>query len=121
MRDWIAKARFKLLYLIASAIAIEPFLKINENAYCPCCGHELGKINAVVLTGPDESGSKVGVLHTCATCKFLWIEPSVTIIKNHALASPLDEEDSTVQEMVNDKRTKNIRSTVKVNGNALAS
>ena len=116
MRGWLEKLRLRLLHSIAKAIEIQPFLRIDVNAYCPNCGHRQGKIQAIALSRPDEQGSKVANQHTCAICSYRWVEASVSIIKHHILEQQFDDEQAAVEEMKNDKRTKNIRAQVKVNG-----
>jgi hypothetical protein len=116
LRDWFLKLAFKLSHAVARAIEIKPFLRVDVNEYCPACGHRKGKISAVVLQRPDESKSKVGVMHTCAVCSFRWCESSVSVIEHHILDTPFDEEETLIEEMKSDKRTKNIRSKVIVNG-----
>jgi transposase-like protein len=114
--DWLRKLRLKLLYSVARAIEIKPFLKADPNSYCPCCGHRNGTINAMAADGEVE-GSKVFLLHSCKVCNYRFAEASVTKIKHNFMAEASeDSESQAIEIMSKDRRTKNIRTEVVVNG-----
>jgi len=122
VRVWLSKLRLKLLHSFARAIEIKPFLEIDPRAYCPCCGHRdpASRIRAVALKDPDQAGSKIAAKHSCGCCSFEWLENSVSIIQHHILEQALDEEQAAFDEMNRDKRTKNVKSQIKVNNSVVA-
>lgn len=125
MSDFFSKLRLKFLYHLAQLFTIEPFLRVNPNAYCPCCGSREGKIHCAVLEKPDGGGSCLANHHRCAVCAYEWLESSVTTIKDHIMGAAPEEdpERRAVGILEADRRTKNVRvspGTTKVNGQVVS-
>lgn len=119
MRDWFLKLRLKLLYSVLHAIEIKPFLKIDPNQYCPACGNTQKKILNAMVKEPGDDGSKIAVVIACPGCNYRWAETSVTKIANHMYEEDKDEAETNLREMKADKRTRMVRTQVKVNGSVL--
>lgn len=116
MHDWLLKLRFRILYRLAKLVEIRPSLQVDPDQYCPACGsYERKEIQAVDLEKPDASGSVVGVALACKVCKYQFLNPTVTVIKEHMGPPEQTEEQKEFEQMASDKRTKSIRTVVKVN------
>lgn len=77
---WFAKFILKLKWRLARLLEIKPFLRIDENAYCPACGNCKGKISSI------SDDKTVAVLHQCGVCGWRWMERTVTDISRDAIS-----------------------------------